>query len=199
VSERKRKPGAIYLTREWRERVGKGLRRYHALRRELARVMPSDLARLRETGTLRPELLPLLGTAEVEAVELLDALGGPDRVSPQRRALIEDTARLGLVMRASLVRFMQSGDGDSGGRVNAAAAARRANLVALGLDRVMKDVPDLDAFLRERTASSAGEPIETTPDAVPVSEPDRGSCANGERESHAMAELVDGATEVPTT
>jgi hypothetical protein len=120
---------------------------------------------------VRDELLPLLGTAEVEGVELLDALGGPDRVSPQRRALIEDTARLGLVLRASLVRFIQAGDGDAASRVNAAASARRANLVALGLDRVAREVPTLDRYLSAR-AARAGTAIEVESPTEPLAHAD---------------------------
>jgi len=96
---------------------------------------------------VRPELRPLTQAAAAELSALLEALGGAERVSPQRRALIEDTARLGLVLRVSLLRVVQTGDGEAASCVNAAASARRANLQALGLDD-RRDELDFDFLLR---------------------------------------------------
>jgi hypothetical protein len=95
----KRKPGAVKGSPEWRARTGAGVRRANERRREAARVRPRDLQRLRRSGSVAPALRPLLDIAETEAVELMDSLGGPDRVTPQRRILVEDVTAVGMVLR----------------------------------------------------------------------------------------------------
>ena len=127
------------------------------MRLQRERVLPSDRRAFERPGALvRPELRPLTQAAAAELSALLEALGGPERVSPQRRALIDDTARLGLVLRVSLLRVVQAGDGDAASRVNAAASARRANLQALGLDDRRGEL-DFDFQLRPSRATAPEE------------------------------------------
>lgn len=156
-----------------RARISHGLRRYYDRKRREAEVKPQDLTRLRASGTVPVRLVGFLEGAEVEAERLLEALGGPDRASPQRRALVEDVARLGLVLRAELARYVQAGDSDAAARVGTLANARRASLVALGLDRAAKPVPDLRTYLAEKarekppTSANGGDP---DPEPAPAGE-----------------------------
>lgn len=189
------RPGAPIGSPEWRRRVSEGVRRSRDRRRQAARVRPQDLARLRESGTVPERISGFLESAEVEAEALLEALGGPDAVSPQRRALVEDAARVGLVLRAELARYVQTADPDAASRVGSLASARRASLVALGLDRAERTVPDLRTYLAERAreapqngahGADAGDP---EPKAAPAEE--RGTAAQDGREPRVAARNSD--------
>lgn len=184
MPERRRRPGPPQLTPEWRERISHGVKRYWQRRRESARVRPADLAHLRTSGTVPARLAGFLEAAEVEAESLIDALGGLDRVSPQRRALVEDVARCGLVLRAELARYVQTQDSDAAGKVSTLTAARRAGLQALGLDRAARDVPSLADIVEEHRR--AREARESGPNgAGPASGSDAAPIA-----SHAPAQRV---------
>lgn len=176
MTSRRRKPGARHGSAEWRQRVSEGLLRFNAVRRERARVMPAEVLRVRETGTLADSLraLGLAEAAEVEAADLTDALGGGESLSAQRRLVIEDLVRVGLVMRGELARYLQSGDSDAGARVGTLAGQRRASLALLGLD-ARRDEVSLDEYLRQRgrpsgsdAESQRAEVVEAEPVAAPA-------------------------------
>jgi hypothetical protein len=139
-----------------RERIRRGLVRAHERRRAALRVVPSDLARL-QAGDVAPSLAGFLADAQAEAESLMDALGGADRVSPQRSIVVADLVRAGLVLRAQLAMFLRTQDPDAGSRVGSLLAARRASLVAVGLDRVQLDALDLDVYAREHAERAAAE------------------------------------------
>jgi hypothetical protein len=142
---------------EWKQRISAGLRRHHQRRREYQRVNPRDLTLIR-SGKVTASLRPLLPVAEAEMAELLEACGG-ESISPQRRAILEDAVRLGLVLRAELLRYAQTQDPDSASRVSTLANARRASLSAVGLDRFAKDV-DLRAYLAAKGTEKSRETVE---------------------------------------
>jgi len=62
-----------------------------------------------------------------------------ETVSEQERALVEDFARVGVVLRAELSRYL-AGELDAGVRVGTLAGIRRSSLVALGLQRRAKEI-----------------------------------------------------------
>ena len=130
------------------------VRRSWELRRALWEVSPSEIREAQRGGVVSESLKRHAQDAQVEALSLTAALGGVERISEQRLILIQDTARLGLVLRAVIARFLQ-GDGDPelASRVASIAGARRASLQALGLERAPQDVPSLDTYLRERDAA----------------------------------------------
>jgi hypothetical protein len=143
------------------------VRRANERRRHVAKIVPKDLVAIRNSGQVPPHLRDLIEGAHVEVADLIDALGGPDAVSPQRRALVHDACRVGLILRAELLRYIQTGEGDSAARVGTLTGQRRATLQALGLDRVSREV-DLNSYLREHAAEKArrranGEPDNPTP------------------------------------
>src|SRR5262249_13565562 len=80
--------------------------------------------------------------------------------SEQRMLLIRDTARIGTLLAAMISSALQRDeiDPDVATRCATLANARRSNLVALGLDRVAKDVPDLRAYLASRAPTNSPEP-----------------------------------------
>jgi hypothetical protein len=118
---------------------------------------------------------------------MIEALGGDDRVSPQRRAIVEDAARVGVVLRCVLARFLQREEPDleAAGKIGTLASARRAALAAVGLERVAREVPDLANYLRQREAENsengAGEAIDVVPAVEHAPEGDRA----GERSGRA--------------
>ena len=151
------RPGPRTGSPEWRRRISAGLRHWNAVRREMARVAPSELLELEKTGTVSPSLRPYAVQAIEEADGLAQALGGVENVSPQRLALIQDATRVGLVMRAVLARFLQ-GDGDPelASKVATMASTRRALLSALGLERVQKEL-DLHTYIASKASEDAAQ------------------------------------------
>lgn len=151
------RPGPRTGTPEWRERRLQGIDRWKQRRREMARVAPSELLELEKTGTVSPSLKPYAVQTIEEADALALALGGAEHVSPQRLVLIQDCARVGLVMRAVLARFLQ-GDGDPelASKVATMASTRRALLSALGLERVEKEL-DLHAYIAAKASQDAAQ------------------------------------------
>jgi hypothetical protein len=158
--------------------VGKGLmgsrsesvRRWWEHRHALWDVSPGELVALQKTGMLSESLKGYAVLAQEEALALVNALGGDSEVSTQRMLLIQDVARLGLVLRAVMGRFVQ-GDGDPelASRVASITSARRASLQALGLERISKEI-DLTEHLARRDAENrAQEAIGAK--SEPVSEP----------------------------
>ena len=141
---------------ETKRRISRGLRRYYQRRREAALVRPRDLDHLRASGTVAPPLWPLLEIAEQEAEELLAALGGPDRLTPQRRLIVEDLVAVGIALRAELARYMQAQDGDAAARVGTLANSRRASLAALGLERLETEI-DLTTYLEKRGSHQSSQ------------------------------------------
>jgi len=140
------------------------VQRWWEHRRALWRVSPGELVELQKHGTVSESLKACAVLAQEEALALTDALGGADALSEQRMVLIQDTARLGLVLRAVMARFLQ-GDGDPelASRVASITGARRASLQALGLDRVSKEL-DLQSYLAEAAKDRADRPNSSDPD-----------------------------------
>jgi hypothetical protein len=143
-----------------RARVSRGLRRYHDVQREAARVRPADLVALSRAGVkshapVRPALLPFLAAGADETAALISQLGGAEALTPARRLLAEDTGRLGALARALVARFAETADSEIASRVATLVNARRQNLMALGLERVVQDVEDLSVYLRHRASAAA--------------------------------------------
>jgi len=191
VSRRERgpqeKPGTEAYGPEWRERVARGKRRATEVRRLRERVVPSDLKALARPGSpVRPDLRPLLDAAASDHLEILDALG-PDP-SPQRRIILEDVARLGLVLRGLVLRFGATADPEIASRIGSLAAVRRSSLQALGLDRVAREVGLREYLEQRRGQDGAGEAIDVSP--VRQSRP-LGDLNNGAQEACEEEERCD--------
>jgi len=182
----RRRGGARKGSPEWLERVRAGTLRGLARRRERLRLRARDLALLR-TGQLpvAPAMLPHLEAAEAELYGFLEALGGPDVVSPQRRTICEDVARLGVALRSELQRYAETRDPECASRLSGLVTARRSGLQAAGLERVARDVPDLATYLRDRAAAQerAGRDNGAGSDAQdpPPAEPSAGADSASER------------------
>ena len=115
---------------EARRRAGKRVRERHV--RE-ARVSLPDLRRLRYFGLVSDPLKPLASQAEQELGELLADKG--EAVTAAERVILEDLARLGLLLRAEFARYLETQAPDAAARVTALAGQRRASLQAVGLER----------------------------------------------------------------
>ena len=145
-------------------------------RREQAAVRPAELERFRRAGIVAPALLPLVALADAECVALLRSLGG-DRVSEQRKVLIQDACRLGVVMRGELQRYLATQDSEAATRVASLVSARRASLVAAGLDEHRVE-HDLASYLAQRAAErDTTTQEETGADGSELSEPQAASAA----------------------
>jgi len=156
------RPGAKRGSSEDRERKAGSGRRYWDLLRAAAEILPADLQVLRSRqGPYRPEVAGLAMRGAAEQEELLAAVGGGD-ASPQRRALVRDVARAGVLVEALLLMFAQSGDPELASRIGTLLTTRRSGFQALGLERFAVDVPTLAARLADtREASQEGAGAET--------------------------------------
>ncbi len=142
------------LSAEHRRRIGRGVKRFHERKREEARrrqPLPRDLELWEAKGVVRPELHAVVNAARGEMLEVLDALGGENEVSPQRLALLREFVRLGVA--GQLLMGLLLRDPDQSGLASrlATVASTRAKLLNLcGLDRATQDVPDLRQYLRDQ-------------------------------------------------
>ena len=168
------RPGTKRGSAEWRARISRSKREKHLRDREreleLAAISPRHLKALRK-GIVSPSLEWLLPLAEEEGCELVAALGGPEEITPQRRAIIEDAVSLGMVLRAELGRYLQSRDVEAAARVSSLANARRAALTAVGLDRIAKQLDPTAALSVTWRQTEAGA-AEDTPERANGAAPD---------------------------
>lgn len=136
------------------------VRRYWKRRHALWNVSPGEFVELQKHGTISESLKQSAVGTQEETLSIVAGLGGVENISEQRLVLVQDTARLGLVLRAVMARFLQ-GDGDPelASRVATITSARRQNLQALGLERVSKEL-DLQSYLAERAAAGAQDRAE---------------------------------------
>ena len=76
---------------ETKERIARGVARYHAVRRESGRILTSDLVMIAQgkAGT-HAALRPHVAGAAQELAHLAQGLGGLENLSEQRRVLPED-------------------------------------------------------------------------------------------------------------
>ena len=134
-------------------RIRRGTRFGISKRAALARIAPRELLELQRNGTLSGNLRPFAADAIGEAVSIVHELGGDAQITAQRLALVQDTARLGLLVRALVASIAQgeSIDVEQVSKVATLISARRSALQALGLDRVEREVESLSDYLAHRT------------------------------------------------
>jgi hypothetical protein len=153
---------------EWRRRVSEGTRYGLAKRRQLAIVLPADLAYLRDSGTVAESLRPFFDFAQIEAASLTLAYEGEAGtpsyrpLSPQRKALLGDVLWAGVFMRGQFARYSQTEDADAGSRGITAMARRSAILEKLGLDPAEREVPTLHDYLEAKAAEKRAHATNTT-------------------------------------
>jgi hypothetical protein len=175
-------------TADTRARISHGLKRYYERKRKLAIVTPRDL-RLERRGLVAASLRPALLAAEAECADVLGALGGADHVSPQRRVIVEDLARVGVALRGTLAAYLRTEDPELASKVGSLASVRRASLSALGLDRVTREL-DLSEYLKQTAENRAGATNGDDPDPSAV---DASVCAPTGDEGGACPELTPSA------
>ena len=124
---------------ECQDRISRTVAQTKERQRETARINLGELRRYRRLGLVADSMLPLVAAAEDEVRAIIVALGGDENVSEQERAIVEDFARVGVVLRGELARYV-AGDSKAGQTVGTLAGIRRASLVALGLQRRAKEI-----------------------------------------------------------
>lgn len=182
-------------TPEEKRNIGHGLDRFHAVRVARERVTPADLRALsRPGGPTRPEFRPLLELAAIETETLLEALGGADRVSPQRRVLLDDFVRVGLPMKGLLAKYAQTGDPEIASRIGTLASVRRSMLVAIGLDERREEL-DLRGYMAKRAADAQREAASNRAGTTDVGTPASRTGLHADRVSSAECdERIDSST-----
>lgn len=141
-----------------RQRISRGLNRYHEVRRKQERVLPVHLEMI-ERGQAPPHLRALSREAARLNSELLEAMGGEDAVTPQQRLAVGIVSSLGFLAGAMMLRFQQTEDPDVATRAGSLLSTQIRALTTIGMERVAKDV-DLRSYLATRAQS------ETAPQAA---------------------------------
>lgn len=149
-----------------RARISRGLKRHFARKRAVSLVTPHDL-RLSDKGIVAPSLRPALLAAEAECADVLEALGGADHVSPQRRVIVEDLARVGVALRGTLAAYVRTEDPELASKVGSLASVRRALLTAIGLERVTREL-DLTEYLKQTAQNRRDGENGDEPDPSPT-------------------------------
>lgn len=184
-------------TAESRRRIAHGLARFHAVRVARETIMPADIRALeRNSSGVRAEMRPLLEAAAIESETLLEALGGAERVSPQRRVLLDDFVRVGVVLRAMVTRYAQTADPECGSRVGTLAAVRRASLVAIGLDERREEL-DLRGYMAKRKADTEREAAQGHAGSTIATQSVEVAASSDERVPSAKSEPLDDS-DVPS-
>ena len=171
---RRRKPGAVAYSQEWRERVSLGVRRANERQRALFLHAPSDLRAMRDPLNPVGERRPCVLDALQELHDLIDHLGGEQRATVVEMALARSAARLLIPEQALAIQFAQTGDAELASRLATVIGQRRALLLSLGVERRAHDVGSLESFWALREA--AGASIATRGSGDDGSR-DRGACS----------------------
>ena len=129
--------GTLVGDKPSKARVRAGHQTWERMKKD-ARVSLADVRRARRFGHVAESLKPLAVQAERELGELLADKG--EAVTAAERVVLEDVARLGLLLRAEFARYLKSGDQTSAARVTALAGQRRSSLAAVGLDRRSREI-----------------------------------------------------------
>lgn len=163
---RKRADATERYSAEWRAKVTSATRHALARKRErerrLARIEPLDIREVR-AGRCKHPLLTPLAEQELEKLDALyEDLGGFDQLSTARRAIGADWARLGVVLGSELERYSQTRDPECVSRISSLVNTRRAQLSALGLERLAREVPRLDDYVASRSQNGAGATVDVT-------------------------------------
>jgi hypothetical protein len=118
-----------------------GRQRRARIQRE-RRVTLAEVRRARYAGLVAKSMLPIAVEAERELGDLLADKG--DGVTAAERAVLEDVARLGLLLRATFAAYLEAPDPDLAKTISTLAGQRRASLAAVGLERRAKELTAID-------------------------------------------------------
>jgi len=170
--------------------IARGTKRGLERRKRIARIAPGEILELQRSGTLSASLRPFAAQAIEESLGFLQALGGDDEgISEQRMALVQDAARAGLVLRALMAKTLQGDDpdGDTISKICSLINARRANLVAIGLERREREL-DVNEYLARKAAENppgATIDAQSEPAGVVVTASDESSASGSPRPAGA--------------
>ncbi len=103
-----------------------------------AQVTPRDLRRLRYFGAISEAVKPFVSEMGRELGDLLADKG--DGATAGERLVLEDVARLGLLLRATFAAYLKAPDVELAKTVSTLAGQRRASLAAVGLERRAREV-----------------------------------------------------------
>lgn len=166
-----------------RPATSSSLLRFHALRRERLRVLPSDLTAVERGLPVREECREHVAEGAALAMALLEMQG--DDATPARRALIQSVGRLTAIEGLLVRRLLSAGDSDAAelaSRVATVAGQRARILSMLGLDEERADALDVTGYAAAlRGQNRAPEARDTGPAREVVSSVDRSTEANAAR------------------
>ncbi len=144
------------------------------------RVTPKALVAFAKTGVVSPELEPVVALRRRQYAEMADDLGGRDQITSLQTAVLDGWLAVQVIADVQFARLLQDPRAD---RLPATLAtlvnSARANLLALGLERRVREVetPTLEALIDVSTTN------DEQPDSSPAVEVDRGTQTNVSRPS----------------
>ncbi len=138
-----------------------------ARRADIARIAPWELTEAIRRGTVPEHRRAYLSAAAELGLALVNDLGGLDQLSAARLALVKGVERCELPIAMLVVRLAQSDtiDGDLVSKLTSLLNAQRANLLALGLDRVEHDAMTLTQYVaaQDRASRANGSTADSQP------------------------------------
>jgi hypothetical protein len=119
------------LSPEWRSAISRGVR----WRNSLKRICPSDLADLGGGWRVSERMQPFAAAGTADTVEIVEAKGGFDHITPLQLIIAQDVGRAGAVLRACVTAFLakDTPDLELASRIASLIGTRRQGLQALGL------------------------------------------------------------------
>lgn len=163
-------------SRATRQAISRGVARSWEVRREIARLKAeadrrariaeaSDLRQYRELGVVAEALLPHLQDASGETADLIEAIG-EENVTARQRLLLDDLARLRVLLSGEMGRYLESPTPEAAAKLVPLINAHRAVLASLGLEGLEKhtdpDVDDYEQALNEIEEAAASSEEATT-------------------------------------
>ena len=136
------------------------LRRYHAKRRYRETLLPTHVRRWMREKAVAPALQPFVAERSGQFVEMLEALGGADHVSPQERAMLDAWFAAQVTADAIFALILKDEDHRLVERHAAYLSAARAALQAVGLERRAREVETLADYIEVRSREASETPQE---------------------------------------
>ncbi len=143
-------------TTESRARISRGVTRWHARRREAARVRPTHVDRWMRDGAVHPALRPIVAARASQVEQMVQDLGGPDEVTAMQRGVLEGWIQAQVAADVEFSRLIQDPKAEIPERLLTGINSARSALVALGLTRRARDLtPSVTEYLAAKASQAA--------------------------------------------
>ncbi len=154
-------------------------------RRKRLEAGPSQVEDWKRTGHVAPALKPILDARSRQYRQMVEDSGGVTEVSAMKRALLDTWIQAQSAADVEFQRLLRNPEKEIPERLTTCLNTARAALVALGLERSAKPVPDLSSYLAEKAVQADAESTNgVASEDESLADEERGG--NSDVESHPM-------------